>query len=194
VAVAKVLILTPRPMSNPEKIIVLRRDVAASLIPSGAHLFLQRGSEVTLTQDLGGSFTVNIYGNLARIDRKDADALGFEVTDPVQQQGLEDAPLEDQVWAILRSCYDPEIPVNIVDLGLIYDCQLVPLGNNDFHIKVEMTLTAPGCGMGPILADDVKQRLVRLSDVSEVDVDIVFDPPWHQGLMSEAAKLQLGML
>ncbi len=180
-------------MNSNHEILLLRRDCDAWLIPSGARILLPKATEVTITQSLGGSYTVNVYGNLVRIDGKDADALGKEVT--VLPSDVDtDANVEDLVWAQLKTCYDPEIPVNIVDLGLIYDCQIQTDEGKQHQIKITMTLTAPGCGMGPVLAADVKQKVLMIAGVVATDVEVVFDPPWNQGRMSEAAKLQLGML
>ncbi len=174
----------------------LSRDVEAAIIPVGDKVTLQRGEEATITQSLGGSYTVIVNGNMFRIEGKDADALGLEVTAkpastgaPVNQENI-----EKEVWNQLRSCYDPEIPVNIVDLGLIYDCHLTPVGGSSFKADVKMTLTAPGCGMGPMLAQDVQNKLLSLEGVDDVNVELVWDPPWNQGMMTEAAKLQLGLL
>lgn len=177
-----------------QTVTVLSRDVNAQLIPSGARIFLQAGTEVTITQELGGSFTVNIYGNLARIDGDDADALGREEQNKIPESALEDATVEEIVWSQLKNCYDPEIPVNLVDLGLIYECHVTPLGKKEHHVKVIMTLTAPGCGMGPSIAGDVKRKVSAVPTVTEVDVELVFDPPWGRERMSDAAKLQLGLL
>lgn len=157
---------------------------------------LQKGEQAYVTQSLGGSYTVIVNGNMFRIEGKDADALGMAVAPkplstgtPITQEGL-----EKEIWNQLRTCYDPEIPVNIVDLGLIYDCHLTPLGANSYKADVKMTLTAPGCGMGPMLAQDVQNKLLSLEGVEDVAVELVWDPPWHQSMMSEAAKLQLGLL
>lgn len=180
-------------MSDTQTIITLLRDVDACLIPSGAHIFLQQGTEVTITQALGSSYTVNIYGNLARIDGKDADALGRE---PIKEivELPEGATLAEYVWKQLKLCYDPEIPVNIVDLGLIYDCKIDQEKEGEAIIHITMTLTAPGCGMGPVLANDVRHKVLCLPGVKEVNIEMVFDPPWDREMMSEEAKLQLGML
>lgn len=176
-----------------DSIITLQRDVDAYLIPSGARIYLQQGTEVVITQALGNSYTVNIYGNLARIDGKDADALGQESIAPPTELP-EGATLNDLIWAQLKTCYDPEIPVNIVDLGLIYHCDIIKTpGHAEHRVDVTMTLTAPGCGMGPVLADDVKRKLSVLPTVKEVHIELVFDPPWDRNMMSDAAKLQLGM-
>jgi probable FeS assembly SUF system protein SufT len=180
-------------MNDTQSIILLQRDVDACLIPSGAHIFLQQGTEVTITQALGSSYTVNIYGNLARIDGKDADALG---KDPVKEivEIPEGASLEEYVWKQMKLCFDPEIPVNIVDLGLIYDCRIDDEKEGEAFVYIKMTLTAPGCGMGPILVNDVKHKIKLLPGVKDVDVEMVFDPPWDRDMMSDEAKLQLGML
>lgn len=176
--------------------ITLARDVEAAVIPVGSQVTLQKGETAYVTQSLGGSFTVIVNGNMFRIEGRDADALGLEVAakpastgEPVPQDQL-----EKQIWNELRTCYDPEIPVNIVDLGLIYDCQLTPLAPNSYKADVKMTLTAPGCGMGPMLAQDVQNKLLGLEGIDDVAVELVWDPPWHQSMMSEAAKLQLGLL
>lgn len=174
----------------------LTRDVEAAVVPVGTKVTLQKGEQAYITQSLGGSYTVIVNGNMFRIDGKDADALGLQVetksaaaAGPVTQEQL-----EKQVWDALKTCYDPEIPVNIVDLGLIYDCQLTPAGENSFKADVKMTLTAPGCGMGPMLAQDVQNKLLNLEPIDEANVELVWDPPWHQGMMTEAAKLQLGLI
>jgi probable FeS assembly SUF system protein SufT len=180
--------------SNEEKI--LTRDVEAAIVPVGTKVTLKKGETAYITQSLGGSHTVVVNGNMFRIDGKDADALGFEApaksaaaAGPVTQEAL-----EKQVWEALKTCYDPEIPVNIVDLGLIYDCHLTPAGENSFKADVKMTLTAPGCGMGPMLAQDVQNKLLNLEPIDEANVELVWDPPWNQSMMTEAAKLQLGLM
>jgi len=176
----------------------LARDVEASIVPVGTKVTLQRGEQAYITQSLGGSYTVIVNGNMFRIEDKDADALGLEAqatpvstaaSGPVTQEQL-----EKQVWDALKTCYDPEIPVNVVDLGLIYDCHLTPIGGNNFKADVKMTLTAPGCGMGPVLAQDVQNKLISLEPIDEANVELVWDPPWNQSMMTEAAKLQLGLM
>jgi probable FeS assembly SUF system protein SufT len=181
--------------SNEPKI--LTRDVEAAVVPVGTKVTLQKGGLAHLMQSLGGSYTVIVNGNMFRIDGKDADALGLEAhgkpaaaTSGPATQG----ELEKQVWDALKTCYDPEIPVNIVDLGLIYDCHLTPAGENSFKADVKMTLTAPGCGMGPMLAQDVQNKLMNLGPIGEANVELVWDPPWNQSMMTEAAKLQLGLM
>jgi probable FeS assembly SUF system protein SufT len=174
----------------------LTRDVEAAIIPIGDKVTLQKGEQATITQSLGGSYTVIVNGNMFRIEGKDADALGMEVAAKADSTGtpVTQENLEKEIWNQLRSCYDPEIPVNIVDLGLIYDCHLTPLNGSSFKADVKMTLTAPGCGMGPMLAQDVQNKLLSLESVDDVNVELVWDPPWNQGMMTEAAKLQLGLL
>lgn len=176
----------------------LTRDVDAAIVPIGTKVTLQKGEQAYITQSLGGSYTVVVNGNMFRIAEKDADALGIEAnaapaaaasTGPLSQEDL-----EKKVWEQLKTCYDPEIPVNIVDLGLIYDCHLTPIGANNYKADVKMTLTAPGCGMGPVLAQDVQNKLVSLEPIDEANVELVWDPPWNQSMMTEAAKLQLGLL
>jgi len=174
----------------------LLRDVPASVIPVGTPVVLQKGEQAYITQSLGGSYTVVVNGNMFRIAGTDADALGLEVVAKPVSTGapITQENLEKEIWNQLRSCYDPEIPVNIVDLGLIYDCHLSPLGPGSHKVDVKMTLTAPGCGMGPVLAQDVQNKLLSLEGVDDVAVELVWDPPWSQGMMTEAAKLQLGLL
>ena len=184
-------------MSSEQK--VLTRDVEASVVPIGTKVTLQKGETAHITQSLGGTYTVVVNGNMFRIESKDADALGFQVsTAPVSTTTtsgpLTQEELEKKVWESLKTCYDPEIPVNIVDLGLIYDCHLTAAGENSFKADVKMTLTAPGCGMGPVLAQNVQNKLLSLEPIDEANVELVWDPPWNQGMMTEAAKLQLGLL
>lgn len=178
---------------------ILSRDVEAAVVPVGTKVTLQKGEQAYITQSLGGSYTIIVNGNMFRIDGKDADALGVEAevkpaATPTQSVRVTPEQLEKQVWDALKTCYDPEIPVNIVDLGLIYDCHLTPAGENSFKADVKMTLTAPGCGMGPMLAQDVQNKLLNLEPIDEANVELVWDPPWNQGMMTEAAKLQLGLM
>lgn len=177
--------------------ILLQRDVEAAVVPAGTRVTLMKGEQARVTQSLGGTYSVVVNGNLFRIDGKDADALGFEVVARPGGGAVGVArtadELEKEVWEQLRTCYDPEIPVNIVDLGLIYDCRLVPQEGGNFRADVRMTLTAPGCGMGPVLQQDVSSRLMSLEGVDEANVELVWDPPWNQGMMTDAARLQLGL-
>jgi probable FeS assembly SUF system protein SufT len=186
-------------MSSEQKI--LTRDVEASVVPIGTKVTLQKGETAHITQSLGGTYTVIVNGNMFRIESKDADALGIEVSvapaasaTATPSGPLTQEELEKKVWESLKTCYDPEIPVNIVDLGLIYDCHLTPIGVDNYKADVKMTLTAPGCGMGPVLAQDVQNKLISLEPIDEANVELVWDPPWNQGMMTEAAKLQLGLL
>jgi probable FeS assembly SUF system protein SufT len=179
------------------EVVILNRDCEGLLIPSGDQITLKKGQEVIITQALGGSYSVIVQGNLARIDGKDADALGKEATSSAEtEQDTSSGSVDEQlVWEQIKTCYDPEIPVNIVDLGLIYDLQISPLDDgNGQRVDVKMTLTAPGCGMGPVIADDVRRKVLSVPGVSQADVQLVWEPMWNQTMMSEAARLQLGML
>ena len=179
-------------MSEKKEIVVLNRDTMGLMVPSGAPIRVPQGTEVTIIQSLGGNFTVTIFGNLARIEAKDADALGKPIKNLLDDLS-EDASVKDKVWAQLHTVFDPEIPVNIVDLGLVYICDIEKLVENVHRVLVEMTLTAPGCGMGPLLVEDVKRKILAVPEVSEVEVELVFDPTWDRDMMSDTAKLQLGM-
>jgi probable FeS assembly SUF system protein SufT len=180
--------------------VVTKRDLEALQIPDGTRVVLDEGTPVRITQALGGSYTVMTdYGQMLRIDAKYADALGVDRDDPAAAPAAsavpEDGPLEDRVWSLLRTIFDPEIPVNIVELGLVYDCAVgadEEDGKRDVQIK--MTLTAPACGMGPVLIEDVRRKLEAMSDVRQADIELVFDPPWNPDMMSEAARLQLGFM
>ncbi len=175
--------------------VTLSRDVTAVIIPAGEELLLREGTSGFITQALGGSFTVYVEGNLFRIAGVDADALGKEpITAPKVPENPTDADIENVIWEQLRTCYDPEIPVNIVDLGLIYRCEIRSLGNGQRSVDVDMTLTAPGCGMGDILVQDAQEKIAIVPTVAEVRVQLVFDPPWNQTMMSEEARLQTGLL
>lgn len=172
---------------------VLTRDCEGTLVPSGQKITLQKGNTVMITQALGDTYTVIINGNMARIEGKDADALGKQAT----QTNTADAnePFEEKkVWDQMKTCYDPEIPVNIVDLGLIYDCQFIPQADGKRNVEVKMTLTAPGCGMGDTIRSDVERKIRTVPGVNDVKVDLVWEPNWNQSMLSEAAKLQLGLM
>jgi probable FeS assembly SUF system protein SufT len=174
--------------------ITLARDCEAIVIPHGYRTNLPKESKVRVLQRLGGSVTVTAeFGGLFRIDPENLDALGLTPSVPVTEGTASDQPLDERVWSILRSCYDPEIPVDIVELGLVYDCTVgAPGEDGKRDVAIKMTLTAPGCGMGDVLAKDVETKIGRLADVGKVSVEVVFDPPWNQSMMSEAARLQLG--
>ena len=173
---------------------VVNRDVTAVMVPAGAEVQLRPGQAGYITQALGGSFTVYVEGNLFRIGGADADAIGKEVVKPPE---LPPNATEDDVknlaWEQMRTCYDPEIPINIVDLGLVYECEVAANDDGTRTVVVKMTLTAPGCGMGEVLVADVKDKVERIPTVRVADVELVFDPPWSQSMMSEAARLQTGM-
>src|SRR5712692_9565252 len=175
--------------------IVVQRGVKAVAIPAGVEVNLKVGSVGYITQALGGSFTVYIDGNLFRIAGHDADAIGKTATAaPEVPPGASEEDIKNIVWQQLKTCYDPEIPVNIVDLGLVYECELTEVEGGKFDVKMKMTLTAPGCGMGPVLASDVKSKVESLPAVRNADIEVVFDPVWDRTMMSDAAKLQLGMM
>jgi probable FeS assembly SUF system protein SufT len=179
--------------------VITTREVGGIQIPDGTPGVIPAGSRVLITQQLGNSFTVVApHGAMYRIDERNADALGKEVpsaTAPPATNAVEDLSLEERIWSQLKECYDPEIPVNIVELGLVYDVDIDETqGAGGSIINVKMTLTAPGCGMGPVLAEDVKSRLNQLAGVVDADVELVFDPPWNPSMMTEAARLQLGFM
>ena len=172
--------------------ITLARECEALQIPSGHPIVLPAGMEVVITQSLGGTYTVATPGGLARIDIKDADALGLEPGESIAKIKVEGA-LQDAVWNQLKTVFDPEIPVNVVDLGLIYDCH-VATNDSKTSVLVKMTLTAPGCGMGPTIAADAKGKILALEGIDEAEVELVWDPPWNQSMISEAGKMKLGIL
>ncbi|RME94669.1 MAG: putative Fe-S cluster assembly protein SufT [Verrucomicrobia bacterium] len=187
-------------METPQ-LVTLTRDVQASIVPAGTPVTLKAGEQARITQALGGSFTVVVNGNMFRIEARDADALGLKPEHA--GAGLPDAhanapetpeELEKLVWDTLKTCYDPEIPVNIVDLGLVYGVTVEPLGERRYKVDVKMTLTAPGCGMGPVIQEEARQKLLTLPGVVEANVDLVWDPPWTQDMLTEAARLELGLM
>jgi probable FeS assembly SUF system protein SufT len=177
----------------------LTRDCEAVQIPSGAPVTLPAGTPVDITQTLGGTYTIHAQGGLYRVAAKDADALNLQPDTTGTQTGVETAPQtegpvdEKLVWETLKSCYDPEIPVNIVDLGLVYDLHIEPLPSGNSLVSVKMTLTAPGCGMGATIAGDAQQKLLYLPGVEEAVVEIVWDPPWHQSMITEQGRKVLGI-
>ena len=177
----------------------LTRGCQATLIPGGQKMTFSQGDSVVVTQALGGSFTVRtMNGHLARIDAHDADALGLELGHEGEQANgkpEEAGPFELQrVIETLKTVFDPEIPVNVVDLGLIYVCEAHPLAAGGHRVEIKMSMTAPGCGMGDVLKGDARTKVLALAGVTEVDIEIVWEPPWDASRMSEAAQLQLGML
>ena len=176
----------------------LTRDCDAVEIPAGNPVTLRAGTPVDITQTLGGTYTVRRMGGLYRISSQDADALGLrrepiESSSAPQTETVGPEHLEKMVWDTLKTCYDPEIPVNIVDLGLIYDMHLAQQASGGYIIGVKMTLTAPGCGMGTVIAGDAQQKLLTLPGVQGADVEIVWDPPWHQSMIAAEGRRILGL-
>lgn len=172
------------------------RDTDVVMVPQGEEVTLPAGSVGYITQSLGGSFTVFVEGNLFRIAGKDADAIGKQAPQPIElDAGADDEAVEKLVWSQLRTCFDPEIPINVVDLGLVYSAEVKPHADKPGQrlVEVRMTLTAPGCGMGDVLVADVRDKVEMIPTVAEADVELVFDPPWTRDMMSEAARLQVGM-
>lgn len=181
-------------MSNYESV-VLQRDVVGTLIPAGTKVELPEGADARITQALGGSYTVEIQGHLFRIEGLDADALGKSaLATPELAANASRDEVEQAIWTQLATCYDPEIPIDIVNLGLIYECRLEPHANGGWHAHIIMTLTAPGCGMGDVLVSDVRTKALQVPTVEEVEVELSFDPPWTRDMMSEAAQLQAGFI
>src|SRR3989338_8020412 len=181
------------------ELVVLSRDCDVTEIPSGPKTTLPKGIQVRITQSLGGSFTiVTDDGYMARVSGSDADAIGKMVGADLKPVSTFDTnrPLEELVMDQLRTCYDPEIPVNIVDLGLVYECKITPLepvpGTVTYRVDVKLTLTAPGCGMGEVLKKDAESKILGVPGVKEAQVELVWEPPWDQSKMSDAAKLKLG--
>jgi probable FeS assembly SUF system protein SufT len=171
------------------------RDCAAVLVPQGDAVTLPAGTIGYITQSLGGSWTVFVEGNLMRIAGEDADAIGKEPPAPIElSEGASDEDVETLVWRQLRTCFDPEIPVNIVELGLVYSAQVTTQEDGQRKVDVNMTLTAPACGMGDILVEDVRSKIELIPTVAEADVELVFDPPWNRTMMSDVARLETGML
>jgi len=178
-----------------DKPIRLSRTISTIVIPEGSRYDLEAGTEVYVTQALGGTVTVNAGGILVRVSPQDVDALGFDPVElPAQgAEAREDGSVDESlVWEQMKTCYDPEIPINVVDLGLVYKCE-IERDNGDNVVNIEMTLTAPGCGMGPFLIEDVRDKVAQVPNVDRVEVELVFDPPWSYDMMSEAARLETGM-
>ncbi|HEY4367299.1 MAG TPA: putative Fe-S cluster assembly protein SufT [Steroidobacteraceae bacterium] len=174
--------------------VTLQRDVEAIMVPAGVPVTLRADKTGFITQALGGSFTVYVEGNLFRIAGKDADALGQEpMLTPELPPNATDEDVRELVWEQMRTCYDPEIPVNIVELGLVYSCEITH-EDGERVATIKMTLTAPGCGMGETLVQDVKDKVEVIPTIKHADVELVFDPPWNQTMMSDAARLQTGMM
>jgi probable FeS assembly SUF system protein SufT len=174
--------------------VVFERDCEAVLIPVGEKVSLAQGTSGYVTQALGGSFTVYIEGNLFRVAGIDADAIGKEpIRPPIVPEDASDEEFESVIWDQMRTCFDPEIPINVVDLGLIYECSVEKTGIDSRNIQIRMTLTSPGCGMGEILTQDVREKIEIIPTVARADVELVFDPPWSQSMMSEEARLEAGL-
>jgi len=178
--------------------VTFSRGAEAIMIPSGERVMVPEGAQATITQSLGGAYTlITDRGLMVRISGREVEAIGKQ---PVDVPGVSDLEaqtkekVEEAVWNQLKTCYDPEIPVNIVDLGLVYQCDLQETDDNKFDVRMKMTLTAPGCGMGPVLASDVKTKVESLPGVRNAEIEVVFDPVWDRSMMSDAAKLQLGMM
>ena len=177
--------------------ITFSRNAEAIMIPSGEKVLVPKGAQATITQSLGGTYTlITDRGLMVRISGKEVEAIGKTPQETVEVAPAELTPekLEEMVWDQLKTCFDPEIPVNIVDLGLVYLCELEEAEDGRKNVKIKMTLTAPGCGMGPVLAGDVKSKVESLPGIANADVEVVFDPVWDRSMMSEAARLQLGMM
>lgn len=183
---------------NMREEVVLSRTAEAVMIPSGERVLVPQGARATITQSLGGTYTlITDRGLMVRVSGKEVEAIGKTPTEIPEIEDISELTiekLEKLVWEQLKTCYDPEIPVNIVDLGLVYLCELKDAEGGGKNVKIKMTLTAPGCGMGPVLAGDVKHKVEAIPGVKNADVEVVFDPVWDRSMMSDAAKLQLGMM
>ena len=174
--------------------LTLTRDCDAIQIPSGNPIVLPIGTSVIITQSLGGTYTVATQAGLARIDEKDIDALGIDPSETKTEKKAIEGTLEESIWNQLKTVFDPEIPVNVVDLGLIYDCAQEKDEAGQNVVRIKMTLTAPGCGMGPTIAADARQKVLTLDGVDDATVDLVWDPPWNQSMISEAGRMKLGLV
>lgn len=173
-----------------KRMVVAVSDCPARIVPAGTKIVIPKDTFVTITQALGGNYTVAVNGNMARVDGTDAAALGLKAEQLTFDDNPTDEILDSQVWQALKSIYDPEIPVNLVDLGLIYS---VTIDQDSKIVNIEMTLTAPACGMGPVLVSDIKYRVAKVPNVKKVAVELIFDPPWTRDMMSDEAKLETGM-
>ena len=178
--------------------VTFSRNTEAIMIPSGERVLVPQGAQGTITQSLGGAYTlITERGLMVRVSGKEVEAIGKAPVATASISELEELTkekIEQLVWDQLKTCFDPEIPVNIVDLGLVYQCELEEVEGGQYDVKIKMTLTAPGCGMGPVLGSDVKMKVESISGVRNADVEVVFDPVWDRSMMSDAAKLQLGMM
>ncbi|MGH8153446.1 MAG: putative Fe-S cluster assembly protein SufT [Rhodanobacteraceae bacterium] len=182
-------------MGSGRDTVTLQRDCAVVMVPQGDRVTLQAGQTGYVTQAVGGSFTIFVDGNLVRVAGEDADAIGKEAPEPLRLPGdANDEDVESLAWKQLRTCFDPEIPVNVVDLGLVYGLELTHADDGRRNVHVKLTLTAPGCGMGDVLVDDAASKLKLIPTVAEVNIELVFDPPWNYSMMSDEAKLDTGMV
>ena len=181
-------------MFGNRQVVTAERDCPGVLVPLGTEVIIPEGTEVQVTQAMGGSITVHIGGNLVRVDAEHADALGLDIDqgEPMPENPT-DEEFEQLAWEQLKTCFDPEIPINIVDLGLIYKCEIKNGEDGKRNVTVHLTLTAPGCGMGDILLDDVRNKIERIPTCGRVDAELVFDPPWGPSMMTDEARLQTGM-
>jgi probable FeS assembly SUF system protein SufT len=179
---------------NDHREISLTRDCDAIQIPSGHPVVLPEGMNVIITQSLGGTYTVATPGGLARIELRDGDALGLDPLATSEAPKKHEGPAEEAVWMQLKTVFDPEIPVNVVDLGLIYDCRVNAMESGATSVVVRMTLTAPGCGMGPAIAADARQKILAIEGVDDAEVELVWDPPWNQSMISEEGRMKLGLV
>jgi probable FeS assembly SUF system protein SufT len=177
------------PIMSAGTTVKLSRDCAAIQIPVGTEVTLKAATPVDIVQTLGGTYTVHSMGGLFRIDGKDADAIGLSP----QAATVTDSAAPQAVWSMLKTCFDPEIPVNIVDLGLVYDMGVEPIPDGGHKVFVKMTLTAPGCGMGPTIARDAQQKILALDGVQDASVEVVWDPPWHQSMISAEGRKIMGL-
>lgn len=181
-------------MRRHQEPVVIRRAVSVERIPDGTPMEVPEGTTAFITQALGSSFTLVVGGQMVRLKGADADAIDQPIPQiPQVPDNVKPEDLRGLVWQTLKTCYDPEIPVDIVELGLVYVCDVLPVEDGQFRVSIKMTLTAPGCGMGEILASEVADKVIALPHVADVDVDLVFDPPWDRSRMSEAAQLALGL-
>ena len=176
----------------------LKRDLEVILIPAGQKYTIPTGTKGVITQALGGNYTIATQYGLSQVAEKDLEALGVEKPAAAAKEKAaartNGEVSEDEVWTQLKQCYDPEIPVNIVDLGLVYDCRLIKKDDGGTRVEVKMTLTAPGCGMGPAIAHDAQSKILSIDGIDEADVQLVWDPPWNQNMISEAGRMKLGMI
>lgn len=177
--------------------VVVSRDCPALTIPYGSPVTIEKGCMATISQKLGNSYTVIVEGNMYRIEGVDGDAIGQEIKEDeifVPEQPATVKTIEDACWVVLTQVFDPEIPVDIVNLGLVYTCHVTETEPGNFAVLLDMTLTAPGCGMGPVIAEEARFKVLTIQGVNKVDVNLVWDPPWSREMMSESARLQLGMM